>query len=77
METGQSAPRETVARHLRAADVHDARADEHDSLAARWHEQGDAERAALEIRIALFERQLALLERDRADLEERRATEGR
>lgn len=77
MDTGQRTPRATVAQHLRAADAHNAKADEHDRLAARWQEHGDTDRAALEIRVALFERQLALLERDRADLEERRASEVR
>jgi hypothetical protein len=62
-----------AAKHLRAAEAHEAAADEHDLLAAQWHDQGDTERAALELRIALYERQLALLERDRAELEDRRS----
>ena len=62
-----------AAKHLRAAEAHDVAADEHDRLAAQWHDQGDAERAGLELVIALFERHLALLERDRAEFENRRS----
>jgi len=61
--------------HLLAAAAHDAAADRHDRLAAQWKSHGDAERAGLELSIALFERHLAALERDRAALEERRAHE--
>lgn len=61
----------SAAKHLHATETHEEAADRHDRLAAEWHAQGDTERAALELRVALYARELALLERELAELDQR------
>jgi len=50
-------------RHFEAARRHEDAANMHDRSAIFWSEQGDAERAALQRRLAEHERQGADLER--------------
>jgi hypothetical protein len=54
------------ARHLEAAELHDAAARRHDEAVVRWSAEGEAELVALELRNAAIERLAAGLERDRA-----------
>jgi hypothetical protein len=61
--------RDSVARHLKAAETHDAMAARHEKSSIFWAENGDPERADLERRNAAIERDAAQLERDRAELE--------